>query len=315
MNRNQIIQQIEQINSTNNAVEIYILAQPEIEDKELNVNFFKARLHKDIPGEIISLFYPIIEKRLIRKEYDVVNYNPSITPDRDVIWEQNSHDVPFYNFFHNLIENREDIVWYNDEALPYDEIWAYWIKIYGKDRTFYIIKKVTSSKVIRTGGKLALIFADDVFNRLDKDVLTLDGTFDAILCNQFLIFENKQNFEKALLYEEVKQMVAEETLDKIGEIGFLENFDQIKDFLKDDYHSINKLNRIKGKPYFKSLTFADCSRIIKDYSVDVDLDEATGRFKINSKQQAKLFIKVLNDDYLKSEMTNMRYAANSKEDV
>lgn len=316
MNRNEIITQLQEINSSNNAVEIYILAQPEMDgNNNLQIDFYKARLQDNLPNSIIELFYPVIERKLINKEYDVVEYDPALTPDRTVVWEQNSDDVPFFNYFHNLIETTDDINWYDTENLAYGDIWAYWIKVYGNGYSFYLIKKVTSSKVIRTGGKLAIIFEGEVFRNLETDILTMDGTFDAIFCNQNLLFENKQNFEKALLYKQVKQAVAEETLDAIGEIGFVENFDQVKDFLKDDYHSINKLNKIKEKPYFQTLTFARCKRIIEDYNVEIDVDEENNQFNIASKAQAKHFIKVLNDDYLLSELTAIKYAANSKEDA
>lgn len=316
MNRAQIIEQLAQINAANNAVEIYILAQPELNNENnLEVEFYKARLEQNLPQSIINLFYPVIEKKLIEKEYDVMEYDPSITPDRTVVWEQGSDEVPFYNIFLNLLATTENVNWYDSDNLAYDDIWAYWIKIYGNGNTYYLIKKVTSSKVIRTGGKLALIFSHDIFSKLESDVLTMDGTFDAIYCNQYLIFENKQNFEKALLYEDVKQVVAIETLDEIGQIGFIENFEMVRNFLKDDYHSINKLNKIKSKPYFNALTFAMCKKIIADYGVDVLIDEANQKFSISNKAQAKHFIKVLNDDYLKSEMTLIKYAANSKEGI
>jgi hypothetical protein len=273
MERNEIIANLQHLNSNNNAVEIYVLAQPEINANDtLQVDFYKARLQENLPSSIIELFYPVIEKKLINKEYDT-------------------------------------------EHLAYGDIWAYWIKVYGNGNTFYLIKKVTSSKVIRTGGKLAIIFEGEIFKNLETDVLTMDGTFDAIYCNQILLFENKQNFEKALLYQDVKQTVAEETLDAIGEIGFIENFEQVKEFLKDDYHSINKLNKIKEKPYFQTLTFADCKRIIEEYEVHIDVDDENNLFNIASKAQAKHFIKVLNDDYLLSELTSLKYAANSKEGI
>ncbi|MDX9694201.1 MAG: DUF4868 domain-containing protein [Bacteroidales bacterium] len=315
MLREEIIEQLSEINNNDNAVEIYVLAQPELDAGNISVDFYKARLHQNLPASIKNLFYPVIERKLIRKEYDILGYDPSVTPDRNVIWEQNSDNVPFYNYFHKLIETKNEIEWYDSETLPYEDIWAYWIKVYGNGNTFYLIKKVTSSKIIKTGGKLAIVFDADVFKSLDNDVLTMDGTFDALYCNNHLIFENKQNFENALLYQEVKQTVAEETLAEIEEIGFVENFDHMKEFLKDDYHSINKLNRIKEKPYFRTLTFAVCHRIIKEYGVDVEIDETNNKFNITSKAQAKHFIKVLNDDYLKSEMTDYKYAANSKEGI
>lgn len=315
MKRSELIQLLKQINIDNNTIETYILAQPEIDDKNLHVNFYKARLQENLPNEIINLFYPVIEKKLIKKEYDVLDYDPSITPDRTVVWNQSSNKVPFYNHFHNLIETTEDISWYDTNKLAYGDIWAYWIKVYGNGNTFYLIKKITPSKLIRTGGKLAIIFESEIFKNIETDILTIDGTFDAIYCNQTIVFENKQNFEKALLYQEAKQAVANETLEAIGDKNFVKNFEQVKEFLKDDYHSINKLNKIKEKPYFQGLSFIDFKRIIEEYEIQIDIDDKKNQFNITSKEQAKHFIKVLNDDYLLSELTNLKYAANSKESI
>jgi len=39
------------------------------------------------------------------------------------------------------------------------------------------------------------------------------------------------NFEKALLYQSVKKEVAKNTLDEIENIGIVENFDRVKEFL------------------------------------------------------------------------------------
>ena len=69
------------------------------------------------------------------------------------------------------------------------------------------------------------------------------------------------------------------------------------------------------KPYFQNLNFAKCKKIIEAYNVKIEIDEENNRFNITSKAQAKYFIKVLNDDYLLSEMTAIKYAANSKENT
>ena len=94
MNREEIIAQLQEINSADNAVEIYILAQPEMDgNNALQVDFYKARLQDNLPDSIIELFYPVIEKKLIRKEYDVVEYDPALTPD---LPQQQG-----YHFFYN----------------------------------------------------------------------------------------------------------------------------------------------------------------------------------------------------------------------
>lgn len=298
-------------------VEIYILDQPVDSENGIDLNIYKGRMHEDLDQQIIDTFYPKIRSRLIKKQYDLVPYNPALTPDRTVNWFYPSDEVPFYGIVLKKLEELDDEnpTYYDNATLPYSDIWALWIKIRIQGNDFYFLRKITPQKVLNTGGKLALIFSQTVFRKLDQNVLTIDGNFDVFSLNGTLIFENKINFEKTLLYEEVKRQVANETLDDIQSIDIIDNFDELRGFLEDDKHSINKLNKLREKEYFRQKAFADYHRIIRDYGVAVTVDEANGKFNISSKAEAKQLIKVLNDDYLKSELTDLKYSANSKEET
>jgi hypothetical protein len=296
-------------------VEIFILDEPiENEDGELEVNIYKGRMHEDMPEQIVDLFFPKMKRILVQRDYELETYNPAVNPDRKVIWQQASADVPFYNLILGQLSQANQN-YYDDDTLAYEKIWAIWIKFSVGKNNFYLLKKITPSKVLTTGGILAWVFRGESFRRLNKDVLTIDGHFDVFACNDTLIFEKKTNFERALMYDEIIQQVADETLNEIEQINIVENFDDLKTMLADDYHSIRKLNKLRQKQYFREKTFSDYHRIIRDYDVPVNVDEANQKFSVADKAQAKLLIKVLNDDYLKSELTNIKYAANSKEDI
>ncbi|MBK9096838.1 MAG: DUF4868 domain-containing protein [bacterium] len=295
------------------SVEIFILDQPlKYESGMIFCNVYGGRMHKDMPRQILETFYPKIKRVLINKDYILQNYNPSLLPDRDVIWQYPSSEVPFYNFIIDQIDENEDN-YYDDETLSYENIWAIWIKIRIRKKNIYILKKITPSKVITSGGSLAWVFSGNAFRRLEDDVLTLDGTFDVLSCENTLIFENKQKFETVLLYDIILQESASETLEEIKKINLVENFEELKDMLGDDKHSIRKLNKLKQKKYFSEKTFNDYYKIIKDYNVGVKVNIKNKKFIVLNKAQAKLLVKVLNDDYLKSELTDIKYAANSKE--
>ncbi len=296
-------------------VEIFILDEPIEEDNgELSVNIYKGRMHENMPEQIIDMFYPKMRRILLQRDYDLEIYNPAVTPDRKVVWKQDSNEVPFYNLVIRKLSEANDN-YYNDNTLSYKNIWAIWIKLRVGENNFYLLKKITPSKVLTTGGVLAWVFSGNSFRRLESDVLTIDGHFDVFACDDTLIFENKQNFEKALMYDEIIHQVADETLHEIQNIDIVENFDELKSMLIDDYHSIRKLNKLRQKQYFREKTFADYYRIIQDYNVPVNVDITTQKFTVADKSQAKFLIKVLNDDYLKSELTEIKYAANSKEDI
>jgi len=314
MNKEEFIAQLDFLDSNEIPnIDIFVLAQPSINSDVLNCDIYKTRLHERIPEAIKNTYFPKIKKSLVTSDYDLTEYNPALMPDRDVIWNYESNIVPFYNFIIGKLPNIDS--YYNENILEFEDIWAIWIKFQIQGICFYLLKKITPSKVFTTGGILSFVFSNNVFNKLESDVLTIDGTFDVLAFENMLYFENQQNFERALMYQTVKREIAIATLDDIKEISILENFDTVKDYLKDDQHSINKLNRIKSKPYFKTLTFSHCKKIIDDYGLNLHYDELTGKFDIQNKKEAKMFVKVLNDDFLKSEMTNLKYAANSKEDL
>lgn len=296
-------------------VEIFILDEPiQSEDGRLEVNIYKGRMYESMPEQIVELFFPKMERLLVQHDYDLETYNPALTPDREVIWQYSAAEVPFYNLVLKKLPEANQ-KYYDNKTLAYENIWAIWIKFRIGRNNFYLLKKITPSKVLTTGGVLAWVFRGETFRRLENDVLTIDGHFDVLACNDTLIFENKTNFEKALVYDEIIHQVAEETLKEIQRIDIVENFDELKIMLADDYHSIRKLNKLRQKQYFREKTFADYHKIIRDYNVPVNVDEANQKFTVEDKAQAKLLIKVLNDDYLKSELTNKKYAANSKEDI
>jgi hypothetical protein len=295
------------------AVELYILGKPVTDAAGATViDIYKGRMQENVPGQIRDLFYPKIRKVLVSKDYELQPYDPALSPDRSVVWQYPSAEVPFYNEIIRRLPDAEDR-YYDDTVLPYAQIWAVWIKLTIQQTNFYILKKITPSKVLVSGGVLAWVFRGETFTQLDSDILAIDGSFDVLVCNAVLIFENKQNFEKALQFESVMQAAADETLEDIRVIDIVGDFDALKAMLADDQFSIRKLNKLKEKQYFREKTFDDYYRIISDYGIRLDVDMVNRKFTIAGKAQAKLLIKVLNDDYLRSELTDIRYAANSKE--
>jgi len=313
MTREELFEKIQILDSeVTPSIEFYVLDQPSITDGHFQCEIYKARMQSSIVTQITKLFYPKIIKSL-KSEYSLIDYDPSLMPDYDVVWKYDPDNVPLFNLIKNELMSVDRF--YDSTILSYPDIWSIWIKLQYVNDSFYIIKKITNSKVITTGGWLALIYKDDVFQKLDSDILSLDGSFDVFAVENKLLFESKQNFERAMLYQDLKREVAEQTLTEIESMNILANFENLRDFLKDDYHSINKLNAIKSKPYFRALTFIDCKRIIDEYNLDLDYDAVLQKFVIDNKAKAKKFIKVLNDDFLMSEMTSLKYAANSKEGV
>lgn len=314
MTIDELVKQLDFLNGANiSSVELLILDEPQ-KDEDGNdvVNAYKGRMHENMPGEIMGLFVPKLRKMLVDRDYELIQYQPAVTPDRRVVWTYPASDVPFFQTIVSAF-NSTKTDYYDDNVLPYSDIWSIWIKFKTRGKAFYIGKKITSSKVLKSGGTLAWVFRGETFNQVKDDVLAIDDHIDVFISVDDIYFEVKQNFEKVMLYTEILEKTAMSTLSEIKKIDIVEDFDALKVMLEDDQHSIRKLNKLKEKDYFKKKTFADYHRIIKEYDVNIDVDVKAKKFTVSGKAQAKRLIKVLNDDYLKSELTNLKYSANSKE--
>ena len=76
-----------------------------------------------------------------------------------------------------------------------------------------------------------------------------------------------------------------------------------------------KLAQIAKKPYLNRVTMQDIRRTINEFHLDVQIVEENGQerllFEANPNKRW-IILKMLDDDYLGSVMTNQKYEVNSK---
>lgn len=78
---------------------------------------------------------------------------------------------------------------------------------------------------------------------------------------------------------------------------------------------MSKLAQIARKPYLPRVTTADIQRTITEFRLDVRIVRENGedrRLFEQSAQKRWLILKLLDDDFLGSVMTNQKYEVNSK---
>ena len=78
---------------------------------------------------------------------------------------------------------------------------------------------------------------------------------------------------------------------------------------------LGKLQSIASRPYLARVTMDDIQRAIREYNLDIEVRGAgEARALVFAPEPAKrwLILKLLDDDYLGSVMTNAKYEVNSK---
>lgn len=152
------------------------------------------------------------------------------------------------------------------------------------------------------------------------DILRINGSAQVMkLDNKIFVLETK-NFERIFGFEKLINKRAYDTIDEIAEKGILEDVQVLKDAVSDNISFARKLSKVKENSPVISLNISN-DVIIRFTKTNPGLKgkfrytEGDKRIRLDTKTSKLTFIKLLNDDYLWSELTNQNYDSIAKDRI
>lgn len=151
------------------------------------------------------------------------------------------------------------------------------------------------------------------------DILRISGTAQVMKLDNEMFVLDINNFERNFGFEHLIIKRAYETIGEIAQKGILEDVQVLKDSV-DDITFARKLSKVREKSLVISLNISN-DDIINFTKTNPGL---RGRFKysedgkkirLDTKVSKKAFIKLLNDDYLRSNLTNQEYESIAKDRI
>ena len=178
----------------------------------------------------------------------------------------------------------------------------------GSDEAFYIVKAVQQSNVLLgavswqlNGGTLEP-FAADVGVKFPSDNQVL------IIGNDIFIF-NQNKFEKLFQYEYKKQLLADQKaaeIEKSYKLSFPEGLD-LQSLIKDRKKAVNKLQKLEvgNITQEQAIEYADTMQL------ELMTDDVNAIIIMDG-NDLDMFVNLINEDYITSELSGRRYEIKSK---
>lgn len=198
------------------------------------------------------------------------------------------------------------------------ELWAYCIKVQIDDEFTYSFRKTSSSKITTNSpqGRIQKISA--LFDKTAGELKTFDGNVinfdDKIDCiyiyDRFYVFK-KKSFETILGLEEEFKQAATETLNVIKDCGIVDNLKIIEDMITHMPSVLKTLSHIAEKGNHSILTVKKVNEIneisykFKGVKFDTNTD---GKIILKTPEEAKHFLRLINDYYKQGLTTHKFYA-------
>ncbi|MEC6795468.1 Kiwa anti-phage protein KwaB-like domain-containing protein [Photobacterium sp. S4TG1] len=197
-------------------------------------------------------------------------------------------------------------------------LWAYCIKVRMGEEYTYSFRKISKSKVTtdqvqgvkqrfsalfdKTGGEL---------KAFDGNIISFDDKIDCIyIDDRFYVFK-KKSFESIVGLEEEFKIAATATINTIKECGIVDNLNIIEEMISHKPSILKTLSHIAEKGNHSNLCLTDVNKMnnildkFKGKKFDISND---GKIILKTAEDARNFLKLLND-YYKQGMTTQKYYA------
>ena len=163
--------------------------------------------------------------------------------------------------------------------------------------------------------RFLLRYLDDQFEKinLDKIIQFWENIFLIHYRDKTLCF-NFSKLEKGYWYTKELNNKAHNKLEKINNLWYIDNFEVLEWFIDEDKTLRNKVLKIQeNSPIFTAVSFNNIKDfVLRKPKLKIKINSEWTKFLISSKKDASNLITVLNDDILKSELTNMEYEVENK---
>jgi len=277
----------------------------------------KATLDKDLQKEL-AVFYRDSINSIFNEDNDfrldsVDNFNDE---DAKAIYYFDSQNI--LDSIKVLFEIKEDLETFEFKDNKLDNINGLIIRVgLNKEDNVILYKKLSTPIHLLQQAKIMMLIPSN--NQLDKvkqDILKLDNKFHFLSIDDKVFVINFNILERHFKYDEVILQKAQNVIKMLETLEFLDDMEKIKEFSENKsfakkIHNLHKspvINVIKNNPS-KVESFINKHNELKEF-----FDIVNGKLKLKkqTKKNIEKLIKLLNDDLIQSELTEIMYETLNK---
>jgi hypothetical protein len=246
-------------------------------------------------------------------------YDPGYTPDwNELAYIDLQENEAVANLVGQISEVQEAEMFHeNDEIVDHLSFYAIVVSPDARQQGVFFRTYSPKKELTRRAGFAALLSRGH-YDKVDTKIFLFDRQVDCFSWGGYLFIYNVQSFHRIFNYFEELIARADETVTTILARIPISNVDAFRAAGVGQMQMMSKLAQIARKPYLERVTMPDIRRAIETFHLDVQIVNENGQEKLlfeANPNKRWLILKLLDDSYLGSIMTNEKYEVNSKSRV
>lgn len=303
----EVLQSLGPALSNNPAINVLVAADP-----EADLIIQRLNLRQELAAEFLSVSQAATPAaNVVLRPYD-----PGYTPD----WNELCYiELAEHNDIADRIQQisqvqQAELFREQDEIVDHLRFYAIVASPSARRHAVFFRTYSPKKELTRRSGFAALL-SHGHYNKVDTKIFLFDSQIDCFSWGAYLFIINIAAFQRIFKYFEELRAKADETVTAILAQIPISNASEFRTACTGKIQMMSKVAQIARKPYLNQITMQNIRRTIDEFGLEIQIVQENGQEKIlfeANPNKRWLILKMLDDDFLGSLMTNQKYEVNSK---
>lgn len=312
MNKEQLLQAISFLFQIENPISLRLYF---VVNTDNGIELKLANIEQEVTTSLLTQFKGYIRSKFTDNEELFFGNLTEADNRRNSAYYYDFEVKPEGLFYLNAVLENQEQVHFNFKTDDLNNIKAFVILIGNEENRISIYKKHYPINYLRRDSILRIFPSNERFEKVVTNMLSISETFEFMQIGQSLIVLSVKVLEKHFGYETIIRNKAIDNLTLIKNSGLLVDI-QLLNILTNELKYAKRIVKIKHDTPVLHLPVNAVILFITNHPIlskKIKFNADSTQIALDTKVSQEHFIKLLNDDFLKSELTHLYYDSQSKD--
>lgn len=269
---------------------------------------YKFLINDRLKDDIKSMINSTMVKTFVSENFELESVD-NIADEKHALYEI-VQDENFYPFkFINDYERVNDVYSEKEQA----NLCGLFFKINFNNNEIWLYQHIYQVRMIKRSKSLYAMLTNTTYVPLDRDILKIDSRLDILIINKSIITSNIDLLQRSFGFEKYIRNEASKTIQMINDLGIVSDISKVLEFGNNkNLTNAKKLLKAKHSQVLKMGKGKLINGLKKHNRYKTMFNFENDRIIIKTQQDIKNLITMLNDNIVRSELTNLEYDSLNK---
>lgn len=245
--------------------------------------------------------------------------DPLYKPEPDEIEWQRLDALDPVAYMVGRLANLSAAAPFDDADEAYKKRLSYWAAVltHRDGRQAFFFRSFTAAAELSRKRGAALVSRHGTFSVVEEAIFVFDDQIDCFVFGDYVYVIRKRDFRR--IFDQLTAVLkrAKKAARDLHAKVPIANFDEFEQACASDSRLADKVLAVRQRDYFDQLSYQMLQPVITEFGLNIPTTQVNGQtqlvFRTEPDQRFRI-LKLVDDDYLRSSMTNHRYEVNSKTD-